>query len=199
MSPEASLTLLPPTPALELGAVHELAVNYGARDTGAAREIERLATPTKLLCLATRRLPDLSLSTFIVQTLAAEDSDPRIDRVVGQLKVQAAGSLRLAQRALEVHARNVGYRLDEWGARTLETASALIDSSHRSASRGEPYPTPLDELRHATRALCQAVAACECDRMAVPESITDAIARLLLLFMLAGELDRRNPTGRQDS
>jgi len=114
--------------------------------------------------------------------------DERLDAVVSQLKVRAAGTIRLCQRALEVHGRNVGYDLREWSISIVETTSALLYISHRAASDGEPCSTPVDELREATRAISQAIAASENDRMAVPDHLSDAIGRLLLLFMLASEL-----------
>ena len=192
MNRQARLTLVPPTPARDLTAVHRVAVCYGANDTGALRETECQATPTKLLSLALWRLPDISLSTFIVQTLGGGPRDEGLDDVVSQLKVQAAGTIRLCQRALEVHGRNVGYDLAQWSMNIVETTSALLHISHEAASHGEPCSTPVGELREATRAICQAVTACENDRMAVPEHLSEAIGRLLLLFMLAGQLDARN-------
>jgi hypothetical protein len=189
-----ALTLLPPTPALELAAIHRLAVCYGANDTRARGEAERQSTPTKLLTLAAARGPDLALSTFVVQTLGSGRADARLEHIISQLKLQAAGSIRLCQRALEVHGRNVGYDLDEWSAKSVETTSALLQLSHTAETRGDDGPTPLGELREANRAICCALAACENDRMAVPEHLSEAIGRLLLLFMLASEL---RSTGRR--
>jgi hypothetical protein len=188
MNLPATLTLLPPTPALELTAVHRLAVCYGANDTWGLRETEHQATPINLLTLAIWRLPDISLSTFVVQTLGGGHRDERLEAVIAQLKLQTAGTLRLCQRALEVHARNVGYDLGQWSTTIVETMSALLHISHQAASRGEQCSTPLAELRGAIRAICQALAACENDRMAVPEQLSEASGRLLLLFMLASEL-----------
>jgi len=189
---QGPLTLLPPTPAIELTAVHRRAVCYGAHDTGALRETESQATPTKLLSLVILRLPDGSLATFVVQILGGGHRYERLDGVVSQLKLQAAGAIRLCQRALEVQGRNVGYDRAEWSMSSLETPSALLYISHREASGGEPCLTPVGELREATRAICQAIAAVETDRMAVPGHLSEAIGRLLLLFMLASELGAQN-------
>jgi hypothetical protein len=191
MIAHAPLTLLSPVPAHELSAVHRAAVSYGANDTGSSREVEMQATPTQLLSLAIRRVPDVSLSAFVVQTLGGGRRDERLDAVVSRLKIQAAGTIRLCQRALEVHGRNVGYDLREWSISIVETTSALLYISDRAAAHGEPCSTPVDELRAATRAISQAIEASENDRMAVPDHLSDAIGRLLLLFMLASELGAR--------
>lgn len=188
MNREAPLTLLPPTPALELTAIHRHAVCYGANYTRGRRETEQQASSLKLLTLAMCRLPDLALSTCVVQALGGSERDERLEEIVAQLKLEAAGAIRLCQRALEVHARNVGYDLQEWSMSIVETTSAVLHMSHNARANGEPCSTPLGELREATRAICQALAACENDRMAVPEHLSEAIGRLLLLFMLASKL-----------
>ncbi len=53
-------------------------------------------------------------------------------------------------------------------------------------------PTPLGEVRLATRDISRAITACESDQMAVPQHLSEAIGRLLVLFMLASELDERH-------
>lgn len=194
MSRPTGLTLVPPTPASELSAVHRLAVCHGAIDTGCGSGAEREQTPLKLLTLVAWRLPDLALSTFVVQSLAGDVADARLAAVIEQLRRQAAGVVRLSHRALETHARNVGYGIDEWCARILESGSALLYVSHTAEARGEHCATPLAVVREATSSICHALAACENDRMAVPEHLSEASARLLLVFMLAGEL--RAPTMR---
>lgn len=184
-------------PALELTGVHRYAVSYGANDTMARAETEEQASPITLLSLAVQRLPDVSFCTYAVQSHMALGKG-RIDRCLGgivtQMMTHVAGTIRLCQRALEVHGRNVGYELGEWSMSILETTSALLHLAHQPAtSSGEtPRPTPIGEVRHAARDMCRAIVACESDRMAVPEHLSEAIGRLLVLFMLAGELDERH-------
>lgn len=180
---QVSLTALPWLPALEIANVHRAAVSHGAHDTGATRQVEQQATPTQLLSLALKRLPDLALSTFVVQALGCHEPDRQLPHIASQMRVQAAGAIRLCQRALEVHGRNVGYELETWSAHTLETASGLLQHIHQHA--GEDQLTALGQLREATGAIARATAACENDRMAVPEHLSEAGGRLLLLFMLA--------------
>jgi hypothetical protein len=197
-SHEAPLTRVPtPAASSELAAVLRAAVSQGANETGSARELESLATPTRLLGLALQRLPDLAVSTFIAQTLGGRPGDERVAAVVSQMRSQTAGAIRLCQRALEVHGRDVGYRLGPWDAAILETASALLHLAHRADARHEPCATAVGELREATRAITRAIAACENDRMAVPEHLSEAIGRLLPLFMLAGELQAHADPGRE--
>jgi hypothetical protein len=193
---QAPLTIVPRVHAVELAAVQRAAVSIGANDTGATRYVEQQATPTRLLSLALQRLPDLALSTFVVQTLGSGEQDPRLADVVSQMRSQAAGTIRLCQRALEVHARDVGYQLEQWNAGTLETASALLETVHSPSACGELCATPVGELREATRLISNAIAACEGDRMTVHGHLSEAGGRLLLLFMLASRLQRR---GRQRS
>jgi hypothetical protein len=196
MSHDASLTLLPPVPALELTGVHRYAVSFGLNDTMAPAETEARASPVRLLGLAVQRLPDVSFCTYVVQSHMAFGkgrTDPLLGEIVVQMMVQAAGTIRLCQRALEVHGPNVGYELGEWSSSILETTSALLHLVHLPAtSRGEARPTPIGEVRRATCGISRAITACESDRMAVPEYLSEAIGRLLVLFMLACELDERH-------
>jgi hypothetical protein len=187
LSRQAQLTLLAPVPACDLVRVHRTAVSYGANDTHSSRETEMQASPTELLCLALPRLPDLAISTLVVQSLGGRARALRMDDVA-QMRSQTAGTLRLCQRALEVDGRNVGYRLEEWRTTSLETTSAVLRVAHQAARRGEACSTPVGELREAARTISRALAACESDRMAVPGHLSDALGRLLLLFMLASDL-----------
>jgi hypothetical protein len=190
-----TMTILPPMPALELTSIHRCAVSYGANDTMALAEIEAQASPIELLSLAVERLPDVSFYAYVVQSHMAL-GDGRRDKLLGeiivQMMVQAAGTIRLCQRALEVHGRNVGYELGEWSRNILETTSALLHMIHRPAIVADAPLTPIGEVRMATREISRAIAACESDRMAVPEHLSEAIGRLLVLFMLASELNERH-------
>jgi hypothetical protein len=196
MSHDASLTLVPPMPALELTGVHRYAVSYGANDTMALAETEAQASPMRLLSLAVQRLPEVSFCTYAVQShmaLGQGRGDPLLGEIITQMMVHVAGTIRLCQRALEVHGRNVGYELGEWSKSILETTSALLHLVHQPATSPEEMrPTPIGEVRLATRDISRAIAACESDRMAVPEHLSEAIGRLLVLFMLASELDERH-------
>ena len=46
--------------------------------------------------------------------------------LVEEVGATAAGALRLTHRALETHARNVGYRTGAWFERVLDYASASL-------------------------------------------------------------------------
>ncbi len=140
MRPDTSLTLLPPVPALELTGVHRYAVFYGDDDIMAPAEAEAQVSPVRLLSLAVQRLPEVSFCTYVVQShmaLGQGRSDPLLGEIITQMMVHAAGTIRLCQRALEVHGRNVGYELGEWSKSILETTSALLHLAHRPVASPE--------------------------------------------------------------
>ena len=64
-------------------------------------------------------------------------------------------------------------------ARAIDYASSLGDDTEGDCSR-----SPTDEVRLAVHAVGQAIVACESDRMAVPELLSEASGRMLFLFML---------------
>ena len=138
----------------------------------------------RLLTLATLRLPDSFLYAHLVEVLD-EDADGDRLRACGRAGIgaPAAGALRLAHRALETHARNVGYQAGAWVDRALEHASALlwreIDARRRCCStmRGG-----------AAVALTRATAATADDRMRVPEELAYGLAHLLAVYLVATTL-----------
>jgi hypothetical protein len=153
----------------------------GATNTECTAEEERMYGTLRLLTLATLRLPDLFLYAHIVEVLAG---DPETDRVppvaVRAIITPAAGALRLAHRALETHARDVGYQVEAWVDRTLEHAGALLSSE----VDGEA-PVLLDHARLAAIALTRATAATADDRMLVPEELSCGLAHLLSVYVVA--------------
>jgi hypothetical protein len=191
-SEPVTLTLLGRRSAAELVNAHRAAVAHGARETGAGAQIERLASVTELLSDLIPRLAEIAISTFVVQTLAGGRWDERLADVVEQLRQQSAGCVRLSQRALEVHARTAGYRLERWNELIVETTAEVLDSTDTVSTALRQPSTPLCEVRIAAAVTAAAIAACERDRMAVPGYVSEAIAHLLVLFMLAGELQSRH-------
>ena len=81
---------------------YEVALAYGATDTGCRAEEERLCG-IRLITLAILRLPDLAL---LAQLMHADSEDRLVLCVAREV---AGGALRLAHRALETHGRDVGY------------------------------------------------------------------------------------------
>ena len=185
-------TVIAPVDAEELLAVHRAAISHGVDDTTLPRDLERTAAPIELLALVVERLPDLALGTFVAQTLGTQSWDCRLLAAVSQMRGHAAGAIRLCQRALEAHARDIGYDLRPWTARSMETAAALLFAAHRAQASHEDSPTPVAELRDAARRIGLAMCACDRDRMAVPEHLSEAVGRLVLLYMVAGQLEARH-------
>ena len=153
----------------------------GASNTQCSAEDERMYGTLRLLTLATLRLPDLFLYAHIVEVLAG---DPDYDRVppvaVRAITTPAAGALRLAHRALETHARDVGYEVDAWVDRALEHAGALLSSEVDAEA-----PVLLDHARLAAIALTRATAATADDRMLVPDELSCGLAHLLAVYLIA--------------
>ena len=102
-------------------------VAHGAASTRCRAEEERTYSSLRLLTLATLHLPDLFLYAYLLDVLNEDDEVDRIRAaLVQEVGAAAAGTLRLTHRALETHARNVGYRTETWLERVLDYASASL-------------------------------------------------------------------------
>jgi hypothetical protein len=152
----------------------------GATNTQCTAEEERTYGTLRLLTLATLRLPDLFLYAHIVEVLAGDDDHPVPSVAVRAITTTAAGALRLAHRALETHARDVGYEVDAWIDRALEHTGALL-----AGQVDVDTPVLLDHARLAAIALTRATAATADDRMLVPDELANALAHLLAVYLVA--------------
>src|SRR4051812_20271858 len=83
---------------------------------------ERLRSPLELLSQITIITPQLAL--FVAQLAGA--GEPAPECLASQVRRYEALAIRLAHRALEVHARDVGYKLDAWRQRAVLEASAAL-------------------------------------------------------------------------
>ena len=166
----------------ELRQAYAAAVSDGAENTWCAAAQERGYGTLRLLTLATLRLPDLFLYAHAAQAFGV---DPEVDRVppvvVNAVRMIAAGALRLAHRALEAHAGDVGYDTGVWVDRALEQASARLAGNVDVA-------VLLDEARRAAIALTRATAATADERMLLPAELADGLAHLLAVYVLASTL-----------
>src|SRR5256885_458917 len=93
--------------------------------------------------------------------------------------------MRLAHRALEVHALEVGYCVDAWVDRALRGAGEEL---HEQDEVEESLPLALDQARLATIARTRATASTANDPMLVRGQIADALAHLLAIYLVAVEV-----------
>ena len=165
----------------QLRRAYAAGVARGASNTQCSAEDERAHGTLRLLTLATLRLPDVFLYAHIVEVLAGDPDHDRVPPVaVRAIIASAAGALRLSHRALERHARDVGYQVDVWVDRALEHAGALL-----SGEVDAQTPGLLDHARLAAIALTRATAATADDRMLVPDELSYGLAHLLAVYLVA--------------
>ena len=168
----------------ELRSSYERAVSHGAANTLCTPEEEREHGTLRLLTLATLRLPDLYLYGYLLE---AVDEDPSVEPVppivASRFGEIAAGALRLAHRALEAHAHDLGYDPGVWVERALEHARAQLSGDLERARR------PLvHRARRCAIALTRAIAATAAEAMLVPGELADGLACLLALYLIATTL-----------
>ena len=181
MSVNRAVAIAAATDQTELRSLYGQAVSHGAANTLCTPEEERAYGTLRLLTLATLRLPDLYLYAHLLEAL---DEDPTIKPVpplvTSQLGEIAAGALRLVHRALETHAHELGYETGAWVARALERAHEQLCGDLERDQR------PLvDGARRCAIALTRAIAATAGEAMLVPGELADALARLLVLYLIA--------------
>jgi hypothetical protein len=97
------------------------AVCRGADVTGRRAEDERLDGTLTLLAEITVHTPQLQLFAAVLE-LGDDIARPAADAV----RNHSAGVVRLAHRALEVHARDVGYALDAWREQAVIRANGFL-------------------------------------------------------------------------
>ncbi len=159
------------------------AVAFGVASTQCSFEQERRYGALRLLTLAMLRLPDVALYGELLHSYAGE---LRACCLVAQTLIgTASGAMRLARRALEMHALEFGYRADAWVARAV---GGTADELSGSVVDEEGLPVALDQARRATLALTRATASTANDPMLVPGQIADALGHLLVIYLIAVEV-----------
>jgi hypothetical protein len=159
-------------------------VAHGAESTRCTAEEERTHSPLRLLTLATLHLPDLAVYAYLLDLFDQSDEVDRVRAVlVEEVVATAAGALRLTHRALETHARNVGYQTGVWLDRVLDHATASL---WRQTDRDAPVL--LEHARGAAVALTTATDATADDRMRVPEELAHGLSDLLVVYLIARTL-----------
>ena len=168
----------------ELRSSYERAVSHGATNTLCTPGEERAHGTLRLLTLATLRLPDLYLYGYLLEALDEDSSvEPVPPIVTSRLGEIGAGALRLAHRALETHAHDLGYEPGVWVERALEQARAQL-----SGDLEREEPPLVDQARRCAIALTRAIAATALEPMLVPGELADALARLVALYLIATTL-----------
>jgi hypothetical protein len=164
-------------------AMYGRAVAFGVANTQCSSERERQFGALRLLTLATLRLPDVALYGELLHSHAAERG--ACGQVAQTLIGASSGAIRLAHRALEMHALEVGYRTDLWVQRAVE---GTRDELSGSVADEPGLPVALDQARLATLALTRATASTANEPMFVPGQIADALRHLLVIYLIAVEI-----------
>lgn len=163
----------------DLRRAYHQAVSVGAVLTGRTAEDERLDSALKLLAGITVHIPLLRL---LIGALDDSTDSPAIMRGASRL---IGGVLRLADRALEVHARDVGYSPDAWRDQAVARADALLLTLTPAEDEFERLDLHAGLLHDASSQLAAAIAAVPTDRMAVPTHLAAALAAWLTLYVCA--------------
>jgi hypothetical protein len=190
MTAPSRLAVIPLAAPQGLEGRHRQALALGGSETGSSEQEERAWRPLLLMTLAGNRVPDIAhLAGFLQQhtNLGMHEDNPFFTELLAGLRARTAGAVRLVQRALEVHARDVGYRTDRWVERALEIAAVIVDEAHHPRDCDDAQ-TPFGLARDAARHLGRAEAATEADRLGVPDSLASAQACFLVLYLWAGVL-----------
>jgi len=163
-----------------LARIYDEAVCVGGSLSTRRAHEERLHSAVELLAHITTHTPYLTLLVF-------ELADARGDaaaRLAREARRHTALVIRLAHRALEVHARDLGYKLDVWRERAVLEADAAPTAAWIE-DRDDELGLATAAVIDATIALAAAIAAVYRDRMAVPDHLASALAGWLLCYVQA--------------
>jgi hypothetical protein len=148
----------------------------GALSARPAHE-ERLNSALELLAQITTHTPYLVL--VVVELAGAGDA--AAECLVREARRHTAVVIRLAHRALEVHARDVGYELGPWRRRAVLEASVTLTTG-AVEDRDDELGVAAARLTDAAAALAAAIAAVPTDRIAVPEHLASALGAWLACY-----------------
>ena len=145
---------------------------------------EPTSRPVGLLATAVPRLVSLAVATYAVHVLPNADTPERAaldDELFATIDMAAAGSLRRCHLALDADGRERGYTADEWLPVIYSVAD---DALHEASVTAEPPPI-VRLSQDAARWVAIAIDALDQDAPSVTESLSDALGRLLVVFMFA--------------
>ena len=163
-----------------LERIYNEAVCAGGALSGRPADEERLHSALELLAQITTHTPYLAL--VVVELAGAGDAAAQC--LAREARRHTALAIRLAHRALEVHARDVGYELGAWRRRAVLEASATL-AAGSVEDRGDELGIAAARLGDASAALAAAIAAVPTDRMAVPDHLASAVGAWLACYAQA--------------
>ena len=163
-----------------LERIYDGAVCVGGSLSNCFAHEERLHSAIELLAHITTQTPYL---TLLVVELADARGSAAACRA-HEARRHAALVIRLAHRALEVHARDLGYELDAWRERAVLEADAALTAAWVE-DRDDELSFATAAVVDATTALAAAIAAVSRDCMAVPDHLASALAGWLLCYVQA--------------
>ena len=165
----------------ELERAYDEAVCRGADLTGCTADEESLTGTLGLLARTTVHVPHLT----VLMTVLEDTEDAAAHACLArEARRQSAGVLRLGQRALEVHARDVGYAPGAWREDAIVQASAHLALAN-GHDAGDELGLAMLTLDHASCALAAAITALPTDRMGVPAHLASAQGGWLTCYVRA--------------
>jgi hypothetical protein len=140
--------------------------------------------PVGLLATAVPRLVSLAVATHAVHILPHADTPERAaldDELFATIDAAAAGSMRRCHLALDADGHERGYTADEWLPVIYSVAE---DALHDASATADPPPI-VRLSQDAARWVAIAMDSLDQDAPSVTEALSDAIGRLLVVFMFA--------------
>ncbi len=173
--------------AEELADRYRAAYERGAADLPAGEEPSD--RPIALLATAIPRLISLAVAANVLPLLptGTHDGAAVADELIATIDTTATGALHRADLALQGDGRSRGYDADEWLPLAYEQVADWLE--HASAA-GDPPPA-IDHAQQAGRFAALAIGSLDRDAPSVPEAISDCLAHLLFVCVLADEAGNR--------
>jgi hypothetical protein len=171
--------------------MYSTAVAHGGTGLRLDRDEERALSWAELLAMASDRVTGTARAALSLEVLA--DGAPHNDGVeetrnqAQQLRAAAAAQLRLTHRALEAHARELGYSPQVYVDRVADAAKSAVDEARGVVDDTCPAPMLSDLVDEAHAHASRALLCMTADRCAVPGKLADTLGCWFLLFLI-GEL-----------
>jgi hypothetical protein len=171
----------------------ELAERYRAAHLRGANDLppgqQPPENPIALLATAVPRLISLAVAANVLHLLPplATRRSALADELLSTIDQTAAGSLHRAQLALEADARSRGYDAGEWLPLVYDQAADWLE---RASPTAEPPPL-IEHSEQAGRLVALAIGSLDRDAPSVPEAISDCLAHLLFVCVIADEAGNR--------